>query len=105
MFEHYTEQSRRVIFFARYEAACLASATIETEHLLLGLMREARSTIEQVLPVSGSALSAIRKTIKARSPAAKGRPRVSTSIALPLRHRAKPAFERALHEPHAPAAD
>jgi hypothetical protein len=98
MFEHYTEQSRRVIFFARYEAACLASATIETEHLLLGLMREARSTIEQVLPVSGSALSAIRKTIEARSPAAKGRPRISTSVDLPLSHDAKLALARAHQE-------
>jgi ATP-dependent Clp protease ATP-binding subunit ClpC len=39
MFERYTEKARRVIFFGRYEASQLGSPFIETEHLLLGLMR------------------------------------------------------------------
>ena len=42
MFERYTERARRVIFFARYEASQLGSAAIETEHLLLGLIREGK---------------------------------------------------------------
>lgn len=40
MFERYTERSRRVIFFARYEALQYGSQTIAPEHILLGLMRE-----------------------------------------------------------------
>jgi len=40
MFERYTEKARRVIFFARYEASEYGSPCIETEHLLLGLLRE-----------------------------------------------------------------
>jgi len=48
MFERYTESARRVIFFARYEASSLGSTTIETEHLLLGLLREHKSAIERV---------------------------------------------------------
>ena len=40
MFERYTEIARRVIFFARYEASQFGSPYIETEHLLLGLLRE-----------------------------------------------------------------
>ena len=40
MFERYTERARRVIFFARYEASQFGSTTIETEHTLLGLIRE-----------------------------------------------------------------
>ncbi len=40
MFERYTEKARRVIFFARYEASQYGSREINTEHLLLGLMRE-----------------------------------------------------------------
>ena len=40
MFERYTERARRVLFFARYEASQLGSISIETEHLLLGLLRE-----------------------------------------------------------------
>jgi hypothetical protein len=40
MLERYTEKARRVIFFARYEACQLGSPLIETEHLLLGILRE-----------------------------------------------------------------
>ena len=40
MFERYTEKARRVIFFARYEASQYGSPEIDTEHLLLGLLRE-----------------------------------------------------------------
>jgi len=40
MFERYTEKARRTIFFARYEASQFGSSFIESEHLLLGLLRE-----------------------------------------------------------------
>jgi hypothetical protein len=40
MFERYTEQGRRAIFFARHEASNYGSEYIETEHLLLGVLRE-----------------------------------------------------------------
>ena len=40
MFERFTETTRRVIFFARYEASEYGSQDIDTEHLLLGLLRE-----------------------------------------------------------------
>ena len=46
MFERYTERARRVLFFARYEASQLGSITIETEHLLLGLIREGKGLTE-----------------------------------------------------------
>jgi ATP-dependent Clp protease ATP-binding subunit ClpC len=42
MFERYTERARRVLFFGRYEASQLGSVSIETEHLLLGLIREGK---------------------------------------------------------------
>ncbi|MEO8256966.1 MAG: Clp protease N-terminal domain-containing protein [Acidobacteriota bacterium] len=40
MFERYTEQARRVLFFARYESSQLGHLSIGPEHLLLGLLRE-----------------------------------------------------------------
>jgi ATP-dependent Clp protease ATP-binding subunit ClpC len=40
MFERYTERSRRVIFFARYEALQYGSPMISPEPILLGLRRE-----------------------------------------------------------------
>jgi ATP-dependent Clp protease ATP-binding subunit ClpC len=39
MFERYTEPARRVIFYSRYMAHQAGSPVIETEHLLLGLLR------------------------------------------------------------------
>jgi len=49
MFERYTERARRVIFFARYEAAQVGSTTIETEHFLLGLIREDKNITSRYL--------------------------------------------------------
>ena len=47
MFERYTERARRVLFFARYEASQLGSISIETEHLLLGLMGPGRERADE----------------------------------------------------------
>jgi hypothetical protein len=49
MFERYTEKARRVVFFARYEASQYGSPYIETEHLLLGLVREDRALAKRFL--------------------------------------------------------
>ncbi len=80
MFERYTEKARRVIFFARYEASQFGSPTIETEHLLLGLMREDKSLTNRFLR-SHSSIESIRKEIEGRTII---REKVSTSIELPL---------------------
>ena len=45
MFERYTERSRRVIFFARYEALQYGSPVIAPEHVLLGLVREDKTVL------------------------------------------------------------
>jgi len=50
MFERYTERSRRVIFFARYEALQYGSQTIAPEHILLGLMREDKTLSARFFP-------------------------------------------------------
>ena len=80
MFERYTEKARRVIFFARYEASQFGSPSIETEHLLLGLMREDKSLTNRFVR-SHSSVDAIKKDIKGRTII---REKVSTSIDLPL---------------------
>jgi hypothetical protein len=49
MFERYTEKARRVIFFARFEASQYGSRQIETEHVLLGLMREGKGLMTRLL--------------------------------------------------------
>ncbi len=69
MFERYTEKARRVIFFARYEASQYGSPYIETEHLLLGLLREDKALANRFLRSHGS-IESIRKKSKRASPCA-----------------------------------
>ncbi|MGD0180569.1 MAG: Clp protease N-terminal domain-containing protein [Terriglobales bacterium] len=76
MFERYTEGARRTIFFARYEASQYGSPYIETDHLLLGLMREWK-WLTTYLPDGSS--ESIRAQI-----AASGSHRNSTSTAIDL---------------------
>ena len=63
MFERYTEKARRVIFFARYEASQFGSPYIETEHLLLGLLRDEHSTAAKELGTYGITLDKTREDI------------------------------------------
>jgi hypothetical protein len=66
MFERYTERARRVLFFARNEAVQFGSTTIETEHLLLGLIREDKNLTNRFLR-NHSAVESIRKEIEGRT--------------------------------------
>ena len=85
MFERYTEKARRVIFFARYEASQFGSPYIETEHLLLGLLREDKTLANRFLR-SHAAVDSIRKQIEGHTTV---REKVSTSVDLPLSHECK----------------
>ena len=67
MFERYTERARRVIFFARYEASQLGSNSIETEHLLLGLIREGKGLTSRIFSKSHLSMESIRKEIEGRA--------------------------------------
>src|SRR5258707_1769039 len=85
MFERYPEKARRFIFFARYEASQFGSPCIETEHLLLGLLREDKALANRFLRSSAS-VESIRKQIEAHTTL---REKVSTSVDLPLSHECK----------------
>ena len=85
MFERYTEKARRVIFFARYEASQYGSPYIESEHLLLGLLREDKALTNRFLRGQGS-LESIRKQVEGRTTI---RERVSTSVELPFNDEVK----------------
>ncbi len=86
MFERYTEKARRVIFFARYEASRYGSPDINSEHLLLGLLREDKA-LGRWLPKTNP--ETIAQQIDDHS---KKRPSTSTSVDLPL----SPAGKRIL---------
>ncbi len=94
MFERYTEKARRVIFFARYEASQFGSPYIETEHLLLGLIREDKALANRFLRTH-AAVDSIRKQIEAHTTI---REKVSTSVDLPLSHECKRVLAYAAEE-------
>ncbi len=95
MFERYTERARRVIFFARYEASQLGSGAIETEHMLLGLLREGKGVTSRLFSKSRLSMDQIRKEVEGRSPA---REKVSTSVEIPLSAESKRVLGYAAEE-------
>ncbi|MFT3743825.1 MAG: ATP-dependent Clp protease ATP-binding subunit [Pyrinomonadaceae bacterium] len=67
MFERYTERSRRVIFFARYEALQYGSQVIAPEHILLGLMREDKTLSARFFPFRHAlTVDSIRRDVEER---------------------------------------
>ena len=81
MFERYTEKARRVIFFARYEASQFGSPYIESEHVLLGLLRESETLSARLLANSPATLDTIRRQIENHTTFGMKLP---TSIDLPI---------------------
>ena len=94
MFERYTESARRTIFFARYEASQFGSQYIETEHLLLGLLRQDKPLATRFLG-SNKDLGDIRKRIEAWSTMQE---RVPTSVDMPLSQECKRALDLSVEE-------
>jgi bifunctional UDP-N-acetylglucosamine pyrophosphorylase/glucosamine-1-phosphate N-acetyltransferase len=94
MFERYTEKARRVIFFARYEASQFGSPYIETEHLLLGLLREDKALTNRFLRAHAS-VESIRQQIEAHATI---REKVATSVDLPLSNEGKRVLAYAAEE-------
>jgi ATP-dependent Clp protease ATP-binding subunit ClpC len=93
MFERYTEKARRVIFFARYEASQFGSPYIETEHLLLGLLRESKDLTFRYL--RNSSVESIRQQVET---ATVKREQIPTSVDLPLSNEGKRALTYAAEE-------
>jgi hypothetical protein len=104
MFERFTEKARRVVFFARYEAGQYGSPFIETEHLLLGLLREDNSLSRRILASGGTfkemifspvAIESIRRKISDRGML---RQKLPTSVDLPLANESKRVLAYAAEE-------
>jgi hypothetical protein len=92
MFERYTEEARRAIFFARYEACRCGSPYIEPEHLLLGLMH---GTVRGLAGFPESVLDEVRSEIEKMSPE---RISISSSMDIPVSGTAKRTLSRAAEE-------
>ncbi len=95
MFERYTERARRVLFFARYEASQLGGTVIESEHLLLGLLREGGGMAHQILTAAHLRHEDARAAVGDSLASA---PRMATSVEMPLGGRCKQALQKAAEE-------
>jgi quercetin dioxygenase-like cupin family protein len=95
MFERYTEQARRALFFARYEASQLGQRSIETEHLLLGLIREGKGMPGAILDRAHVPVEDLRREIEGRLPFQE---KVATSVEIPFSSVTKRALQFAAEE-------
>jgi hypothetical protein len=84
MFERYTEGARQAVFYARYETSLAGSPHIESEHMLLGLLR-IDPKLRRRLPNPN--LDAVRAEL-IPTPG----PKSATSVDLPLSHSMKRAL-------------
>lgn len=96
MFERYAESARRVIFYARYEAEQFGSADIDTQHLLLGILRQEPELLDKFLP--REQLDSIRSEIEAEFPPQRHR---GFSRDLPLSRSSKQVLAWAAQESEA----
>jgi ATP-dependent Clp protease ATP-binding subunit ClpC len=95
MFERYTERARRTLFFARYEASQMGSVSIDTEHLLLGLLRESKGVIGIVFSRAHVTLDKVSTELYRQSAPGK---KVSTSVEIPFSAAAKRVLQHAAEE-------
>jgi ATP-dependent Clp protease ATP-binding subunit ClpC len=79
MLDHYTEEARRVIFFARYEASRLGSPVLEAEYLWLGLLRQSKKAVKRLAPRITT--EAIHERLTHRG---ENGERISMTVAIPL---------------------
>jgi ATP-dependent Clp protease ATP-binding subunit ClpC len=64
VWQRFTEEARRVIFFAQEEAKRLGENYVSTEHLLLGLVKENDSVAARILDRMGVSLGRVRSEIE-----------------------------------------
>ena len=94
MIERLSELSRRVIFFARYEASQFGSRAIETHHLLLGLFRESWFLFEPYLKTHQE-MDWIREELAKAFPIQE---KESPSVDLPFNDETQHAMDVAIEE-------
>src|SRR6185295_18564748 len=95
MFEKYNEKARRALFFARYEASKLGSKVIESEHLLLGFLREGEDIIKEIFARFNVKPEEVRREIEGDRIFVE---RISSTAELPLSEESKKILAYASHE-------
>ncbi len=94
MFERFTDRARSVVVLAQEEARLLNHNYIGTEHLLLGLIREAEGIAAKALTALGIELDTVRERVEEIV----GRGTSEPSGHIPFTPRAKKVLELSLRE-------
>ena len=94
MFERFTERARQVVVLAQEEARVLRHKYIGTEHLLLGLLREADGVAARVLSTLEVSLEGVRGEVTRMA----GEGDNESQGQIPFTPRAKKVLELALRE-------
>jgi ATP-dependent Clp protease ATP-binding subunit ClpC len=93
MFERYTESARRALFFSRYEASELSRRSIETEHLLLGVLRAGKGVTSRLLTDAKISYEPVRATLQ--TDAAE---KIPASVEIPFSEETKRILDHAVEE-------
>ena len=95
MFGRYTEEARRAIFYARFEASQFGASRIECEHLLIGLLRAEH----EVFHALGVDVAQLRETVERESKNWQISPeKVNTAVDMPLSNGCKRVLAYAAEE-------
>jgi len=95
VFEKFNEKARRALFFARYEASKLGSRVIESEHILLGVLREGEETVTELFRRFHVKPDDVRREIEGERVFVE---RISSTAELPLSEESKKILAYASHE-------
>jgi ATP-dependent Clp protease ATP-binding subunit ClpC len=95
VFEKFNEKARRALFFARYEASKLGSRVIESEHILLGILREGEESVVELFRRFHVKPDDVRREIEGERVFVE---RISSTAELPLSEESKKILAYAAHE-------
>src|SRR4051794_18933714 len=96
MFEKYTQASRRAVFFARHEATNAGHNQISPEHLLLGMLHDEGTRLDQLFQLRQNEPK-FRQKIYELNPR---REPLSRNQDLPLTNQCKKVLAHAAEEGH-----
>jgi ATP-dependent Clp protease ATP-binding subunit ClpC len=81
MFEKFTEKAKRILFLARYEASQQGSKQINSEHILLGLLKEGEEITRELFTRANVSMDLLQAELERLS---SFREKLSTSVEIPF---------------------
>ncbi len=95
MFAKFTEKAKRILFLARYEASQQGSKVINTEHLLLGLLKEGEEVTRELFARANVSMDMLQADLERSGPV---REKLSTSVEIPYGEESMKALQYAEEE-------